>query len=351
MEKEEGGIAIQGVKLLAEAGISQLPPKFIRPPHERNSIAQCSPHHIPLLDLTHLHGHNRHLLLEQLHTACKQWGFFRVINHGVSARICDRMMEVVNQFFDLPIEEKMVYYEGNILKKGTRYGVSFNAETDEVLEWRDSLRHFCCPLPEVVETWPDKPAAYREIAVEYATSVRHLAEQLLAALSECLELKADRLLRSLGTFIQTLLMNYYPPCPNPELALGLTAHSDISALTVLLQDETTGLQVSQDGLWVDVEPVPNSFIVNVGDVLQVLSNDTYQSVQHRAITNSEKARVSIVMYCAPSLDTQIFPFKELVDNDHPPLFRGFTYADYRTSFYSKRREGKQPLESMRIVAV
>jgi isopenicillin N synthase-like dioxygenase len=71
--------------------------------------------------------------------------------------------------------------------------------------------------------------------------------------------------------VQSMRMNYYPPCPEPEKVIGLTPHSDGSALTILLQlNDVQGLQVRKDGNWVPVKPLPNAFIVNIGDILEVL---------------------------------------------------------------------------------
>ena len=65
-------------------------------------------------------------------------------------------------------------------------------------------------------------------------------------------------------------MNYYPPCPQPELVMGLNTHSDAAALTILLQiNEMKGLQIRKDGRWIPIKPLPNAFIVNIGDILEV----------------------------------------------------------------------------------
>lgn len=68
---------------------------------------------------------------------------------------------------------------------------------------------------------------------------------------------------------QLLVVNCYPSCPEPDLTLGIPPHSDYGLLTLLLQDEVTGLQIQHEGRWVTVEPIPNSFVINVGDHLEV----------------------------------------------------------------------------------
>ncbi|KAK9215156.1 hypothetical protein WN944_007159 [Citrus x changshan-huyou] len=84
--------------------------------------------------------------------------------------------------------------------------------------------------------------------------------------------------------MQSLRMNYYPPCPQPEQVLGFKPHSDGSILTILLQiNEMDGLQIKKDGKWFAVKPLPDALIVNVGDVLEIFSNGTYRSIEHRAL--------------------------------------------------------------------
>ena len=111
----------------------------------------------------------------------------------------------------------------------------------------------------------------REVASLYCREVREVALRLMEAISESLGLEADFLDKALGKHEQHMAINYYPKCPNPELTFGLPAHSDPNVLTLLLQDEVPGLQVLNNGQWVAVNPIPNSFVINIGDQLQVPS--------------------------------------------------------------------------------
>ncbi|KAJ6751706.1 hypothetical protein OIU85_002161 [Salix viminalis] len=88
---------------------------------------------------------------------------------------------------------------------------------------------------------------------------------------------------------QMMRMNYYPPCPQPELVIGLDSHSDAVGLTILLQvNEMEGLQVRKSGRWIPVEPLPNAFVLNIGDMLEIVTNGIYRSTEHRAAVNSVK---------------------------------------------------------------
>ena len=108
--------------------------------------------------------------------------------------------------------------------------------------------------------------------------MRGLALRLLEAISESLGLKADYIGSSLGKHGQHMALNYYPPCPQPDLTYGLPGHTDPNLITVLLQDDVPGLQVLRNGTWIAVNPIPNTFIVNIGDQMQVIFEDKLVSL-------------------------------------------------------------------------
>lgn len=104
----------------------------------------------------------------------------------------------------------------------------------------------------------------------YCTEVRQLGFMLLELISESLGLEAEYMAKAQGEQGQHMAINYYPPCPEPELTYGLPDHTDPNTITILLQDpEVAGLQVHVDGKWIAVEPIPNALVVNTGDQMQV----------------------------------------------------------------------------------
>lgn len=104
----------------------------------------------------------------------------------------------------------------------------------------------------------------------YCTEVRQLGFRLQELISESLGLEKDCLKEVLGEQGQHMAVNYYPPCPQPELTYGLPGHTDPNALTILLQDlDVSGLQVLKDGKWLAVKPHPDALVVNIGDQIQV----------------------------------------------------------------------------------
>ena len=117
---------------------------------------------------------------------------------------------------------------------------------------------------------------------EYAEQVKNLGSTLFELLSEALGLKPSYLTDIECNQGQIILCHYYPPCPQPELAIGTSRHSDSGFLTILLQDEIGGLQILHEDQWVDVTPTPGAFIVNIGDLLQVHCAHSKQNYSFKA---------------------------------------------------------------------
>ncbi|CAH1439138.1 unnamed protein product [Lactuca virosa] len=332
--------------LVSSDKIDQLPSHYIRPLSQRPNLQDVSHDSIPLIDLHDLYTPNRSHVVQQIGKACSDYGFFQVKNHGVPESTIANMMKIAREFFKLPEEERLKTYSDDPTKT-TRSGTSFNTRTDKVVNWRDFLRLHCYPLQDYIHEWPTNPASFRDHVAEYCRSARWLALRLIEAISESLGLDGDYISRQLGKHAQHMAFNYYPPCPQPDLTYGLPGHKDLSLITVLLQDEVPGLQVLRNGNWVAVDPVPNTFIVNIGDQMQVLSNDKYKSVLHRAVVNCEKERLSVPTFYCPSPDAVIGPASELVSDDEPAVYRQFTYREYYEKFWSIELANEDCLDTFR----
>ncbi|PNX58325.1 protein SRG1-like, partial [Trifolium pratense] len=88
-------------------------------------------------------------------------------------------------------------------------------------------------------------------------------------MEKALKIKSNELVELFEDVCQGMRLNYYPPCPQPEHVIGVNAHSDMGALTILLQaNEIEGLQIRKDGEWIPVQPLPNAFVINIGDMLE-----------------------------------------------------------------------------------
>ncbi|XP_022929059.1 protein DMR6-LIKE OXYGENASE 2-like [Cucurbita moschata] len=330
--------------------VHQLPSRFVRPIDDRPNFSHVrapTGHSFPVIDLHNLHGPSRADVVAQIGQACERDGFFLVKNHGVPEEMINGMLRLAREFFRLPECERLKSYSDDPTKT-TRLSTSFNVKTEKVANWRDFLRLHCYPLELYVNEWPDNPPSFRKEVAEYCTSVRELTLKLLEAISESLGLPKDSIANSIGGHGQHMALNYYPPCPQPELTYGLPGHTDPNLITLLLQDQVPGLQALHDNTWFALDPIPNTFIINIGDQMQALSNDRYKSVLHRAVVNSETERISIPTFYCPSQDAMIGPFKELVDDKNRAVYRQFTYSEYYKTFWNEGLATKRCLDLFRV---
>lgn len=143
---------------------------------------------------------------------------------------------------------------------------------------------------------------------------------------------------------------HYPVCPNPELAAGVGRHSDVSLITVLLQDDVGGLYVREPegNGWIHVTPVQGALVINIGDVLQIMSNDKYRSIEHRVTVNGIKNRVSVPIFVNPVPDAVIGPVPEVLEGGVKPIYKQVVYSDYFNYFFSKGHDGKETIEYAKI---
>ncbi|KAK6948029.1 Isopenicillin N synthase-like, Fe(2+) 2OG dioxygenase domain [Dillenia turbinata] len=329
--------------------VKSVPSNFIRPISDRPNLTPVlRASSIPLIDLQGLDGPHHSSLVQHIGEACKSDGFFLVKNHGIPENVVNNMLRVAREFFRLPESERLKDYSDDP-SKAIRLSTSFNIKTEKVANWRDFLRLHCYPLEDYVNEWPAFPPDFRKEVAEYCTRVRRLALRLLEAISESLGLDSGYINKSVGEHGQHMALNYYPPCPEPDLTYGLPGHTDHNLITILLQDDVPGLQILRNGQWTAINPIPNTFIVNIGDQMQVLSNDRYKSVIHRAVVNCSKERISIPTFYCPAPQSLIAPAPELVDHPHKPaLYTKFTYNEYYREFWNRGLTTNNCLDLFRL---
>ncbi|MCO5561087.1 hypothetical protein L7F22_014708 [Adiantum nelumboides] len=340
---------IQRVQLLAESGVSELPTQYVRPESERvDDIEFIDELEIPLIDISGLDDDKRRkLVLAEIGHACEECGFFQVTNHGIPLSLLQRTLLVAKQFFDLPLDEKQAYANNPLTYEG--YGSRLGVEKGAILDWGDYF--FFHVLPTSIRDpskWPTRPTLWRETMDEYSQHLAKLGYKMLEAISTTLDVSPNTLKESFGDHINLALrVNFYPSCPQPNLTLGLSAHSDPGGLTILLQDEqVSGLQVRRHGKWVPVKPTPGGLIVNLGDQIQIMSNGIYKSVEHRAVVNRDKQRVSIAAFFNPSNEQEVGPIRELVSPKHPARYMPMTFKEYRSFIRRSGTQGKQFVDSV-----
>ncbi|KAI3756733.1 hypothetical protein L1987_56555 [Smallanthus sonchifolius] len=149
---------------------------------------------------------------------------------------------------------------------------------------------------------------FLDVLLEYSNQVMKLGVCLFELMSEALGLNTDHLLNMGCADGLAVLGHYYPSCPQPELTIGTTDHTDNDFITILLQDHIGGLKVFYQNQWTDVPPTPGALIVNAGDFLQLITNDKFVSSQHKVVANKVGPRVSVASFftTGPSLEYSIY---------------------------------------------
>eukprot|EP00268_Persea_americana_P013427 TRINITY_DN158_c0_g1_i3.p1 TRINITY_DN158_c0_g1~~TRINITY_DN158_c0_g1_i3.p1 ORF type:complete len:374 (-),score=68.77 TRINITY_DN158_c0_g1_i3:499-1620(-) len=338
---------------------------FIQASEHRPKVSILEAGGIPLIDLSTLNSSNSNSpealsgLVAEIGAACKDWGFFQVINHGVPLQLQERIESAARKFFALPLEEKrkvrrdeenpLGYYDTEHTKNVRDWKEVFDFTLEEPAFIPASQEPHSQEFQTLNNQWPHYPPEMREACMEYARGVEKLAYKFLELISLSLNLPPGRFkgfFKDQTTFIR---LNHYPPCPEPQLALGVGRHKDGGALTILAQDDVGGLEVKRktDGEWVRVKPIPNSYIINVGDIIQVWSNDKYESVEHRVVVNSQKERFSIPFFFNPAHSVMVKPMEELLEENDTPKYEEYNWG----RFFKSRKDSnfkKQAVENVQI---
>ena len=261
-----------------------------------------------------------------LRDICHHVGFFYVKNHGVEAATIARFQVLMRKFFALPAAAKARIDKGHspqfrgwekLGSELTNQQVDFREQLDIGSE-RDALEH---PHPFYrsligPNQWPDELLipGFRAGVDAYLAELDHLSRTLLRMLSQSLGLPADAILDVFGAEPQPYCkLICYPPTPRSELGVG--AHKDSGFLTLLLQDDVAGLEAQNAaGNWVRVPPVAGTFVVNIGELLQIMTHNYFLATPHRVINQNVKHfRYSSAYFYSPDLDTPLHPLPIAAD--------------------------------------
>ncbi|CAK9157772.1 unnamed protein product [Ilex paraguariensis] len=338
-----------GVKGLVDSGLAKVPDRYIQPPQERIEKLNASSHEQPPIDLSLLDGPNHDQVVVAIVKAAQILGFFQVVNHGVPVELLESVKDAAHRFFAQRPEKKAIYLKGVSPSPFVKYGTSFVPEKEKALEWKDYLSMVYTNDVDALEYWPNQ---CKNEALEYLKTSTKMVRRLLEILVGNLGVKLEdsRVESLIGQ--KMVNMNFYPPCPNPELTVGVGRHSDMGTLTVLLQDGIGGLYVKveessdvgeKEG-WVEIPPIPGALVINVGDTLQILSNGRYRSAEHRVRTTSMQSRVSIPIFTIPQRTEKIGPLPEVVERDGVAHYREFMFEDYMNNFFGQAHDGKKSLD-------
>lgn len=304
---------------------------------------------------------SRREVARQLGQACRECGFFYVVGHGVDRRLCARLVELSRQFFAQHAAQKMRIA---MVHGGRAWRGYFNVG-DELTSGKPDRKeglYFGAELP------PDHPAVlagtplfgqnlfpdipgFGEVVLEYLAALEQLGHRLMAGLALSLELNESYFAEHYtGDPLVLFRIFNYPASPGASAdspgEWGVGEHTDYGMLTILMQDQTPGLQVKSRSRWVDAPPIAGSFVCNIGDMLDRMTRGIYRSTPHRVLKSSGRDRLSFPFFFDPNFNAEVRPIDELADhaieNDiHERWDRanvhqiGGTYGDYLLNKVSK----------------
>ncbi|MCP4769568.1 MAG: isopenicillin N synthase family oxygenase [Gammaproteobacteria bacterium] len=289
---------------------------------------------IPIIDIGQLlSGSPAPELVQKIDRTCRNIGFFYIVGHGFDMGLAERLQSAASEYFSQAESNKLeigldpsmrgylsLYYRSQITDSfsGTSHQEGFWMGH----EFDGDIRH---PL-EQNNRWPQEPARLRTEMTRYHEAIEKLAAPLGQCFADALGQAEDFYLTRFARPTSRLKLNHYPPQENPQRIdnIGVIPHSDSGAFTILWQDDNGGLEVqSKSGEWVVAPPVDDSFVVNIGDILQYWSNGRYSSTQHRVINRYGVDRYSIPYFVNPGAEVMISAL------DSSDSFTAFNYGEYQ----------------------
>lgn len=289
---------------------------------------------VPVIDASRLPEPDA---LRAIDRACRDWGFFQVVSHGIDDAAVAALQREMRAFFALPVETKR-----RVERSEENPWGFFDRELTK--NARDRKEVFDCgprhdtgpPTP-----WPSVSPGFRPAVAGFMEGCEGLAFRLLAAISTNLGMPADHLARAFRPEHTSFLrLNYYPvsdepthfgdPLASTSDAFGVHHHTDAGALTLLLQDDVPGLEVEREGRWHLVEPRADALVVNIGDIVQVWSNDRYRAALHRVRASGDQPRYSAPFFFNPSYESCYAPLPTTSGAGAPARYRPIRWREFRT---------------------
>lgn len=285
---------------------------------------------IPLVDITGLRSGDaaeRARVARELGEAARTVGFIYVTGHGIAQEKFDNLLAMAKTFFALPLEEKMKVYIGRstnhrgYVPEGEEV---FYGATKDLKEAFDLSIDLPADDPEYragnplvgPNQWPDVPG-FREAVQGYYGATFEVGRLLLRGFAEAMGEAPDTFEARLTRPPSQLRMIHYPFNPDARDVVGIGAHTDYELFT-LLRATSPGLEVLNGaGVWIDAPPVPGAYVVNIGDMLEILTNGAFIATSHRVRKVSEE-RYSFPLFFTLDYDARIEPLPRFVTAENPP---------------------------------
>ncbi len=307
----------------------------------RLSVAQ-----IPVIDVSALRGGpRRSKMVAAIGKACREIGFFYAVGHGVDEARIACVYAKAKRFFDLPPAEKgKIAIELSACHRGWFRLGSENLDPAKQAEgdFKEGLKigrdlpltheRVVAGLPlHGPNQWPDLPG-WQAVMQGYYDEMVELGRLMMGAFAEALGLERAFFEPWLGvTAVTTLGALHYPPQRGriTEGRIGAGAHTDYGCLTLLHQDAAGGLQVKRrDGVWIDAPPVPGSFVVNIGDMMERWTNGVFCSTPHRVVNVSGGDRYSLPFFFDPDFYAPVECLPTCLGAGEEPRFKPTTAGQH-----------------------
>jgi isopenicillin N synthase-like dioxygenase len=282
---------------------------------------------VPIVDISGLNspeGADRERVASEIGKAAGEVGFFYVSGAGVDESLFERMLASTKEFFALPVEEKMRSYIG--LSQCHRGYVPTGEEgvesgTPDLKEAFDTALDLPPDDPDYLagnpmlgpNVWPDVPG-FAEAVTQYYHAVLDVGQRLLVAFAVALNEDPDTFTRHATKTPSQLRLVHYPDNPEASDGQGIGAHTDYECFT-LLKPTAPGLEVLNGaGQWIDVPPVPGTFVVNIGDMLELWTNGAYVATSHR-VRKVPEERYSFPLFFNVDYHTEVKPLPQFASRD------------------------------------
>lgn len=296
---------------------------------------------IPIIDIGPLvDGSDPRGIARKIGDVCEQVGFFYVKNHGVPMDLVAGMYSATRRFFDLPLETKQrlnVAHSGPTLRGyippyGENADPNNSRDLKEAFDFglhQEEVSRFFGPNPMPSEA---ELPGFKDTCEAYHSAMMALARKLVGAFALSLDLPADYIEAKQRNPITIQRLLHYPPQVGKvsQEEIGIGAHTDYGFLTILSQDSVGGLQVRNgNGEWVSAPPVEGTFIINIGDLVQAMTNGRYSSTVHRVINTSGVDRYSIPFFIDLDFDAVVEPLPTCVSAENRATSSPFTCGEYK----------------------
>ncbi|KAG8657381.1 gibberellin 3-beta-dioxygenase 1 [Manihot esculenta] len=275
--------------------------------------------------------------------ACETFGAFQVVNHGIPINVFEEVEAEASRLFSLPTTQKLKALRSP--GGATGYGLARISPFFDKYMWHEGFTIMGSPMDHARQLWPSDYRKFCDVMEDYQKKVEELAVTLMRQILKYLAISEEEMnwIGSPGVASTALQLNSYPVCPDPRRAMGLAPHTDTSLLTILHQ-RISGLQIFKEGVgWSFVRPTTGALVVNVGDLLHIISNARFSSVVHRVVMKEAKQRFTVAFFYSPPIDFNLCPLG--LSSGQIPIYRSVSVSEY---FGNKAKNLNQALASIRI---